>query len=200
MASNSSLFSSARDMFLKYGVKSVSMDDIARILGISKKTIYQSVTNKKNLIQSVIEAFVEEEHKAIRQITLESSDAVDEMIIIANHVLKSMKKMNPKLTFDLKKYYPVTWSYVENHHFSYIEEVIQKNLIRGKKEGYYRQEINEVILSKMYVGMAHLIVNEHIFSFREYELSTLFAIYIEYHLNGILNDKGREIFNHYSQI
>ena len=200
MIENIPLFSSAREMFLKYGVKSVSMDDIARLLGISKKTIYKSVSNKKDLIHAVIETFVEEEHAAIRQITKESGDAVEEMVLIAQHVLASMKQMNPTLTYDLKKYYPKTWNYVEHHHFSHIESVIQENLKRGKKEKLYRQGIDENVLSKMYVGMAHLIVNEHIFSFKEYEISELFKNYIEYHLHGILNRKGIEIFNHYSKI
>lgn len=200
MSIKSSLFASARDMFLKYGVKSVSMDDIARLLGVSKKTIYQSVENKKGLIHAVIKTFVKEEHSAIGKITSTTENAVEEMVSIARHVLKSMKMMNPTLTYDLKKYYPGTWEFVEEHHFSHIEKVIRKNLIRGKVEGLYRDNINENILSKMYVGMAQLIVTEHIFSFKEHELSTLFQNYIEYHLNGILNERGRSIYHSISQI
>jgi AcrR family transcriptional regulator len=199
MTNKLSLFSSAREMFLKYGVKSVSMDDIANLLGISKKTIYQSVLNKKDLIQSVIETFVQEEHKAVKTITENSDNAVEEMVQIANHVMKSLKKMNPALTYDLKKYYPQTWSYLEKFHFSHIEQVIQRNLMRGKKEHLYREDINEEILAKMYVGMAQLIVNEQIFSFKKHEISVLFENYIEYHLNGIMNQNGKEIFIQYSQ-
>jgi len=195
MKNKSSLFVSARDMFLKYGVKSVSMDDIAGILGISKKTIYQAVSNKKELIQAVIETHVEEEHAAIKIITADAQNAVEEMVVIAQHVLKSMKAMNPSLTYDLKKFYPTTWNYVENHHFSHIEKVIQKNLERGKKEELYRSEIKEDILCKMYIGMAQLIVNGHIFSYKKYELSTLFENFIDYHLNGIMNENGKKLFN-----
>jgi len=192
MTIKENLIQSALNMFLKYGVKSVSMDDIARMIGISKKTIYDHVDNKKDLVSVVIETFIKAENKEITQITKNSTNALEEMSSIANHVLKSLKIMKPKLTFDLQKYHPRAWKIVEDTHFKFMEETIRTNIKRGKKEGFYREDLKAEIISKIYLSVAKLLIEEDMSSEDRQPLSEIYQGFIIYHLNGIVNSKGRK--------
>jgi len=187
-----SIIQSSKDLFLKYGVKSVSMDDISRLLGISKKTIYNFVTNKKDLVTSVVQAFIDEEIDATQKILTESSNAVDEITSIASFVLKSLRSMKPTMAYDLQKYHPKAWNLVEEKHLEYIKEVIKKNIIRGIDEGLYREEVDPTLTSKMYVGLSRLLVNEEVFPSYEYDKGYVYENFLTYHLHGILNTKGRK--------
>jgi len=186
------LIESATTLFLKYGVKSVSMDDMARLLGISKKTIYSHVENKKTLVSVVIETFIKKEHKDIKKISKKADNAVEEMTLIAKLVLKSLRIMKPKFTYDLKKYHPQTWKFVETTHFDFMKKTIKANVIRGKKEKLYRDDLNEYIISNFYFNLATLCIDEEIFDTEQIPVSSLFQSCMLYHLNGIANDKGRK--------
>lgn len=186
------LIESATSLFLKYGVKSVSMDDMARLLGISKKTIYSHVDNKKTLVSVVIETFIKKEHKDIKKISKKAGNAIEEMALIAKLVLKSLRIMKPKFTYDLKKYHPQTWKFVETVHFEFMKETIKSNVERGKKENLYRSDLDEYIISNFYFSIARLCIDEDVFNTEEIPVSTLFESFIRYHLNGIANDNGRK--------
>ena len=97
------------ELFMRYGVKSISMDDISSQLGISKKTLYQFVDNKKDLIQKVFERHIEEEMAAMKIIVNESENAVEEIVRIAQYVTQLLREMSPKTLYDLQKYYRSIW-------------------------------------------------------------------------------------------
>ena len=197
MDQKSALLSSARELFLSYGVKSVSMDDIARMLGISKKTVYNFVDNKKDLVLTVFKHFIEEEHAIVQDIRKNSENAIHEMMSIARYVLENVRKIKPSLSYDLKKYHPATWRLIDKDHFNHIQDVIKANIQRGIDEGFYRDDINVDIYSKLYVGLARLIFNPDSFDMREYRLTDLYQNVMDYHIHGIMNDKGRKTFNKY---
>lgn len=192
-----SLIKSAKDLFLKYGVKSVSMDDIARMLGISKKTIYTEVSNKSELVEEAIRCFIEEEKEAISAIVDNSENALDEITGIAAFVMQALRKMKPTLSFDLKKYHPAAWAIIEHDHYMQIEMTIKNNIRRGIDEGYYRDDLDELLQSKIYVGLARLLVEDDFFNSGQYERPYLYKQLMTYHLNGILSEKGRHALNNY---
>ncbi|NNE26364.1 MAG: TetR/AcrR family transcriptional regulator [Saprospiraceae bacterium] len=197
MDQKSALLASAKELFLSYGVKSVSMDDIARMLGISKKTVYTFVENKKELVVSVIQHFIEEEHAIVEDIRETSENAIHEMMSIARYVLESVRTIKPSLSYDLKKYHPAAWKLIDKDHFSHIQNVIKSNIERGIKEGFYREEIDIDIYSRLYIGLARMIFNPDSFETREYQLPDLYQNVMDYHIHGIMNDKGRKTFNKY---
>ena len=106
----------AEDLFLRYGIKSVTMDDIARELGISKKTLYQFVENKTDLIQQIFRQKIEGEIKLIAEIRATAQDAIDEMMKIARHAIDELRKLTPTIVYDLQKYYHGTWKMMESLH------------------------------------------------------------------------------------
>jgi len=192
-----SLIESARELFLKYGVKSVSMDDIARLLGISKKTIYSYVCNKSELVEEAIKAFVQEEEEIVNEITASSHNAIEEITAIAAYVMKSLRKMKPTLIYDLQKYYGKVFRIIKQKHFRQIEYTIKNNIERGIREGFYREDLDAEIQATIYVGLSQMLVDEDTFPSGKYERTYLYKQLIKYHLNGIMNDKGRKELKKY---
>ena len=192
MAIQNKILQECFDSFMKFGIKSVSMDDIARNLGMSKKTIYGFYDKKEALVRKVVLHFVEKDENEVEVITKNSKDAIDEIISIARHVIKMFRTMSPNALYDLKKYYPDVFNIIDVKHYRFIYNCIKTNLTRGIEEGYYRADINVEIVSKFYVGLSHLVVDQDEFSLIQYERSELFTELIRYHLNGILSEKGKK--------
>lgn len=191
------LLVSAMKLFLKYGVKSVSMDDIARMLGISKKTIYNHISNKKGLVKAAVEIFIEQEHKIIKQITENSVNAVDEMVLLARQFLNTVQNMKPTLTYDLKKYHPETWQLIEDTHFRKMQTIITDNLERGKREGYYRPELHSEIIAALYLGLSKLISTDESLKKEDIDIKEYYESMILYHLHGIINEIGKKELTKY---
>lgn len=185
------------DLFLKYGVKSISMDDISKAVGVSKKTIYENVANKAELISAVVTDFILKEKIEIDKIVNDSKDAIDEMFKIANHVLYFLRNIKPSLTYDLQKYYRASWQIIEQIHFGFIRSVIKTNIQRGIKEKVYRDSLNDEIISRLYLSSAKMMTQEDFFPLKEFNKAELYAEFISYHMFGILNEKGLKKYKNY---
>ncbi len=180
-------------LFLKYGIKSVSMDDISRELGISKKTIYTFVDNKRELVKIVIQSLIKTEEAICKNIQKDATNALDEMLKISRHVIQFLEQMTPSFTYDLQKYYKDSWKLIQDEHFSFFENMVKKNIATGKKENLYRSNIDPEIVAKLYIGKSLLISNEDVFPNSKYDKVTLFKEMILGHLHGIASDKGLKL-------
>ena len=185
----------AEELYLKIGIKSVSMDDLARSLGISKKTLYQYVENKNDLVNQIIECHINEEIEAVTRILHNSDNAVDELLQVAKYVLTQLRKLSPTAVYDLKKYYRASWDTIEKHNQHFVYNNIKSNIERGQKEGIYRDDVRADIIAKLYVSQNFLIVNEDFFPLKEYDREKLFEQFIMYHVRGIASPKGLEILD-----
>ena len=194
MQQENQLLSSAEDLFMKYGVKSVTMDDIARHLGISKKTLYTFVANKANLIEKIFQQKVAEEKEIMAQIRSSATDAIDEMIQMVRYVLRLLRKMSPTVVYDLKKYYQSTWNHIDHLHCEHVYDLIKENIVRGKDQGIFRVELDEDIIAKLYVQTTSTVVDAEHFPATTYDWPQLFKTYIEYHIRGIVTPKGLRLF------
>lgn len=193
------LISASKELFLKYGIKSVSMDDIARHLGVSKKTIYQHVENKKNLVQEVFCQHIQTENETTLQIVKNSKDAIDEFIQIGAFILAFLKIMKPTLTYDLKKYHKDTWNIMEEEHFQSIEDTVRNNLNRGTKEKLYRPSINTDIITMIYMNNMKYIINNPIEVQQDYDLATVYKEIISQHIYSVINKDAYDILEQYLQ-
>lgn len=180
------------DSFMKYGVRSVSMDDIAKSIGISKKTIYIHFDKKEELVEKTVTHFVSKDQNDIKEIVNQSINAVDALVSVAQHVLKMLRRMSSSVIFDLKKYYPELWSIIDAKHHKFIFTIIKNNIQKGIKEGFYRQDINADIVARFYVSLTHTVVDQETFSLENYERTQLYKELIKYHLNSILSPSGKE--------
>ncbi len=195
MDSKTSILQGAAGMFLRYGIKSVTMDDISRELGISKKTLYQHVENKADLIEQTMQTHIDDEKNMIAQIRETADDAIHEIVILARHITQVLREMPAGLTYDLQKYYRKCWEIMDAYNRTHVYGVIKDNIERGIDQGVYREDVNPDIVAKLYVGKTSIITDEDIFPLRNYKKDTLFKQYISYHLHGIASTKGLKLLS-----
>lgn len=180
-------------LFMTYGLKSISMDDIAGEIGISKKTIYKHFTTKDRLIHITLSQYLEKEKKIVSKIATDSENAVEEIMSIGRHIITMARKLKPTLIFDLKKYHTKNWELIEEHHYNFIKEIIRKNLERGVQEGLFRSNMNCDIVAKLYVGKSLIIADESNLPMKQMSLEQLFKEHLLYHLYGVLSEEGTKI-------
>ncbi|MBB4080008.1 AcrR family transcriptional regulator [Lewinella aquimaris] len=194
---NRKVLEKAGDMFRSIGIRSVSMDDIARELGISKKTLYQMVDNKEDLIQLVLEEDTRRDIQVLRQHSDQAADAIDELLRNSRYFIRQMRKVSPTTLHDLRKYYPELFhSMVMNHQREFLLSV-SNNLERGMEEGLYRADIDAEVIANLYVGMTMMVVDRGVFPAQERPLSEIIRQHSSYHFNGIVNQFGRDRLDHY---
>ncbi len=184
-------------LFLKYGIKSISMDDIAREIGISKKTLYEHIESKEDLIKEIMQAHIEEDQQYITDIQSNQLDAIEQMIQIASYVVNILRKMNPRTMYDLKKYYRKIYTSWEIFQRVHIYEVIYKNLSDGIDKDLYRDNLDIDIITKLYVSNSMLIVDDTLFDATKYHRDKVFLEHIKYHMHSICTTKGLRLFKKY---
>jgi len=185
-------------LFFRYGLKSITMDDIAKELGISKKTLYQHFENKNELLLACMEEHDCKEKQILKSYQESSANAIDEMLQIANHVEKMLKMVSPSLIYDVQKYYKDAWVKMKKIHSKDIYLEIKANIERGIQEGLYRNDFDIDIISKIYVQSSKLGFNPEFFPTPDYDINLIFKQNIEYHLHGIVSPKGLAVLKQMS--
>lgn len=198
MNSKDKIIQSSEDLFLRYGIKSISMDDIARHLGISKKTLYQHVENKRDLISQVLTSSFEVDKHEMSIINGKAQNAIEEIVEIAKYTLQILRRVSPTVIFDLQKYYKQTYTLWQEMHSTFVKQSIQANIEWGIKDGLYRENLNPDIIAKLYVGKTLLVIDQELFPPNEYNKETLFTQYIIYHLHGIASKAGLKKLSKYA--
>lgn len=187
------IFKKSSDLFLRYGIRSITMDEVARELGMSKKTLYQYVENKADLINKVVLQFMTDEMATIVEIHNNAEDAIHEMILNARHATQHLRKLRPTTVYDLKKYYRKSWELIEQMHYKNMHEVIKANLEKGIAEGVYRANINPLIIARFHVNQTSVIVDEDIFPLKDFNKEELLEEFVHYHIRGIASEKGLQL-------
>ncbi len=195
MESQQNIFEKVEELFFKFGIKSITMDDISREMGISKKTLYQFVENKADLIEKTVLQFIETEKVEIKSVHKAANDPIEELLLIAKLGLRHVRKLRPTTVYDLKKYYRDSWSLIETFHHSYFYECIKTNLEEGIKKGVYRKDVNPEVIAKIYGLASFSLVDENIFPLKDFNKESLFHQYIFYHIHGIASEKGIQLLN-----
>lgn len=187
----------AGELFMRYGVRSVTMDDVARELGMSKKTLYQSFSNKDELILAVTIAHIEIEKKEFGEVHSNAENALDELHQLTNCVRNSMEAMNPSLLFDLQKYHPDSWQVFLDFKHSFIQSMVRENIERGIKEGTYRKDLNSDILAKLRMEEVQLVFDPKVFPTSQYNLVEVQMAVLDHFIHGLLTEDGQKQFHEY---
>jgi AcrR family transcriptional regulator len=190
-----SILERVRTLYLKYGIKSITMDDVARELGISKKTLYQYVCDKNELVAKVFEMETDKKECNVKTFESEGANAIEEMIMVNKHVNKMLKEHNPSTEYDLKKYYPEVYRKYYETRRGKIFEWVKSNIIRGKTEGLYRSDVNEDLIAKLVIIQNEGIADTELFNITEYTSQKSFVEILVYHIRGIANEKGVKVLN-----
>jgi AcrR family transcriptional regulator len=184
------LLEKSGELFIKYGIKNLTMDDVAKELGMSKKTIYNFVENKAELVKLTMQSYLEEERKQLDSILKSSKNSVDEMIQMISYFFNQVREFNPSALNDLQKYYPETWSIYNEYRFHFMLTRITDNLENGIKQGLYRNDLNADIISKIYIAGIDILINQDFFPAKKYVFIDTYKEYLNYHLRGIVSVKG----------
>ena len=181
----------ARKLYNEYGIRSVTMDDIVRELGISKKTLYQYFTDKSDLIIAALACESEQRMQEHKEAIDGSSNAIDQMLNFYDLQMRMIKDHNPALIYDLKKYYPKIHNTFLDKKRKGIYEGVLANLIQGKSEGLYRDDMDEIIISRLNLMRVEAFMNSGIFDHQEIMTKEFFEEMFTYHMFGIVSEKGR---------
>jgi len=194
------IITEAEALFFQYGIKRITMDDIARHLGISKKTIYLHFKDKDELVHVLITQMLSRETCVMDKSEMEAENAVKEIFFVVTHLKELLSKMNPMLFYDMQKYHPQTWKLFTNHRNEYMQGCLVKNMQRGIDEGLFRKEINMEILSIMRMEQVDMVFNQVAYAPGKFNLSEVMAEVTEHYLYGLCSLKGHALINQYKQI
>lgn len=189
----------AEDLFMKYGVRSISMDDIARHLSVSKKTLYQHFADKEDLVTMTCQAHLQRSCMDFLQARDSSGNAIEELANISTCLKRNMEELNPSLLFDLQKYHPKAWAVWVNHKNNFIRESVTRNLKQGMEEGYFRSGINPEIIATMRLELVQLAFDDNIFPREKFRLADVQMAIFDHFVYGIVTEKGRKLYHKYKK-
>ena len=186
-------------MFLRYGVRSITMDDIARELGVSKKTLYQDFTDKNDLIEKVISLDINQSQKFLEEFKSKKLNAIEEVFLVNSRIHQDRSRYNPTFYYDLKKFYPETYRKWLSERRKIMFGLVVTNLQKGKREGIYRSEIHEETIVKLYMARIEMLdSNDIIDNFQALSPEFMREIFI-YHLHGICNENGLRTLSEFKE-
>lgn len=182
----------AGELFIRYGIKSMTMDEISRQMGISKKTLYQSCKNKKDLVEKVIKMQIEDEQECICNMLESEENAIDMLMELTKFVGNRMKELHPSVLFDLKKYHFEAWKILNAHKMEFIFRNIKANIEKGIEQGVYRENMNPEIVTHFYLSMINTLIDPDFFPGEQYTRAEIHREMMRYHIRGIASSEGRE--------
>ncbi|MBX7204025.1 MAG: TetR/AcrR family transcriptional regulator [Bacteroidia bacterium] len=180
---------------MRYGIKSITMDDVARELAISKKTLYQYFSDKNDLVKKVLTHHLEIASNACKKTFEEITNPIDQMLVMSRERAEDMSNMNPALFYDLKKYYPESWIELEKYKTEFIYSHIIKNMQNGIEGGWYHSNIKTDIVAHIYVHLVDMMIGGGDNLKKQYNQKELHLSVINYHLHAVCTKKGLDHLN-----
>lgn len=184
-----------RELFFKYGVRSVSMDDISRDLGISKKKLYQFVRSKRELVSRLLELERRNFEIIFEKYNFDGVNSIDVLLIVSKEISDRFWDVSPSMTFDLKKYYPEIYTQHIDNRVEFIYVQIQLNIKKGIRDGMYRDDLSTELIARLYIRRLIDIHNPEFFP-GKFSFQTLFDTMFDNFIRGIATEKG---INYYEQ-
>ncbi|MBV8388659.1 MAG: TetR/AcrR family transcriptional regulator [Mucilaginibacter sp.] len=185
------------ELFLKAGIKSVTMDDIARHLGMSKKTIYQFFKDKNELVIGLVRKKILEDEKQMEEILNKSTNVIEGMINMMKCSEEIFSRINPIVIHDLQKYHPDAWKQFQNFKSGVIVQTLEELLRKGIEQGYIRPEIDVKIIARMRMGQVEMGFDNAIFPHSEFNIWKVQQQFHEHFNYGICTLEGYKLLDEY---
>lgn len=180
----------AEKLFMRYGIRSITMDDVARELSISKKTLYQFVEDKDDLVKKTISIHLEEIDRMALSIVSNEDNAIQQILKIADIMISMHKEVSQGLLFDLKKFHPDSFTMLIEHREKVMVGEITKNLHLGIKQKLYRKDLNVDLTAGFYMALVMASLDSDISILNRTPFNEKYAYFINYHLTAICTDEG----------
>ncbi|MFT5158137.1 MAG: AcrR family transcriptional regulator [Bacteroidia bacterium] len=187
-------------MFMRFGIKSVSMDNISSELGMSKKTLYTYFKDKRELVNESVGYHFDCDQKQCGLMMSSTHNAIEQLLKLAQHLSQNYQEINPSTLFDLRKYYPSSWKLFIAHKEVYIVDQVKTNIQLGQKSGLYRPEIDSDVIAKFYIELVEASINPDVFPLSKQPYINIAMQLMDYHLHALLTDQGRAELHEFKQI
>jgi len=184
------IITEAGKVFMRLGIRSVNMDDIAQHLRISKKTLYQFVKDKNDLVLRSVRQITSHHHDCILGICRQGHRAIDESYEITRFVAGQAGQMHPSIHFDMQKYHPEAWDLLQSTSREDIYRCVSENIAKGIKEGVYRDDLNVDVIARIYISRFDVTFDGELFPSDKYRFEEVIWEMFRYHTRGIASRKG----------
>jgi len=199
MTTEERIVKKAHELFMRFGIRSVSMDEIASQLGMSKKTIYHYYKDKDALVDGVLNIEMNEKECQCTSTQQGCKNAVHEIFLTMDYLEGMFAGFNPSILYDLEKFHPNSFLKFTEHHNLFLYGIIKNNLEKGIAEGNYRLNINTDIVAKYRIGTMFMIFNTTYFPLGKYSLATLCMEITDNFLHGLVTPQGKELIDEYKK-
>lgn len=189
-----SMLEQIKELFFEFGIKNLNMDDISRKLGISKKTLYRYVKSKEDLIEKLFEYELLKWIKNSEDIGSQNVNAIEKLFQVSMLVYEEMKRFNPMLMFELRKYYEQLFTKHHLRKLEYIGKSMKLNLEQGIEEGLYRRDVNNEAVVAIYMNYLLEIHSSELCKIADVTFDELFRIMFETHVRAISTPEGVAYF------
>lgn len=200
METKERILKGAEELFFKYGIKSVTMDDIAKHLAISKKTIYQFFEDKNEMVETLMTISLKADECEFRQIQDESENVIVEVFNMMKHMGNMFSKINPTIFYDLQKYHPKAWAQFKIFKEDCMAKMVESSIERGIKEGLVRTDVNAKVLSRLRIEEVEMGLRADIFPPDKFKMLDVQLALIDHFLHGICTLKGHKMINKYKEV
>lgn len=187
----------AQSLFIQYGIRSVSMDDVARALSMSKKTLYQHFSNKNELVTEAVENYIKGEMEEFSKIGKVSSNSIEELFNLSKCMREHVFKINPSMLYDLQKYHADAWAIFQRFKNRFLRGQIVDNIERGVKEGYYRPGIDPKVIAILRMETVQMAFNDLIYPRTQFNFLDVQIQLFDHFVHGLLSDEGKRLYSDY---
>jgi AcrR family transcriptional regulator len=187
-------------LFFKYGIKHITMDDIAKELGMSKKTIYQYYKEKDDLVTQLCELELKEHEVDFASMNKSAKDPIYEIILISEKMKEMMQNINPMFFLDLQKFYPNAYKRFQSFRENCAYTNIHANIKRGIELGLYRADLDADFATRLRLAQIDMIMFGNYFSYDKVSIVKTNTLVLEMFIYGICTIKGHKLFNTYKKI
>ena len=188
----------AKELFFSYGLKSVSMDDLARLSGVSKKTIYQYYEDKDVLVYAVVMDQIQLHERLLSSCQSIANQAIDEVIMRDIELFGIWTAIHHRFFYEVEKYYPEAWLELEYYSLK-MRNLIIGNLEWGKKEGLYRNDMNIVLIAELQMHQHIRLLRSQFTTTQKLSTDRLVKEITMLHLRSITTQKGKMILDNYTK-
>ncbi len=191
------ILTEAEKLFMKFGMKSVTMDDIAKHMGISKKTIYANFKDKNEMVNSLISKMLKDDECRMEESLVGADNAIEEVFYMINCLKEMLSEINPVVFYDLEKYHSSAYKEMMDFHQGHVYKKVKTNLDRGIKENIFRENINTEILATARVKQINWVFESDLVRSGKYSMYDVVKEITLHFLFGICTLSGHVLINTY---
>ena len=190
----------AQTLFMRNGIKSVSMDDIAADMAMSKKTLYKWFENKDQIVQAGMSKHLNGTQCECTNMMEAATSAIDELFRMMEWTKQQFSNVHPSIFYDLQKFHPGTWQLWLAHKNEFILAQIIQNLRRGITEGLFRADLDVDVMARLRLSQIELLFDSNVFPPRQFGNERVSQALLEHFMLGVATLKGHRLINQYRHV